>query len=101
MTKYVGCYAAIVITTQNSMTLCYPQYVLKYCSNSEILLLLCQQNLSPASQSHAEMEELKAVMFLLICFFPVVLGVVQYISWSQFTIRRKIIERHIIPEENH
>ena len=51
------------------------------------------------SADTADVAEMKAVMFLLICLFPVVLGVIQYISWSQFTIRRKIVERHIIPEE--
>ncbi|KAK7112206.1 hypothetical protein V1264_011691 [Littorina saxatilis] len=50
------------------------------------------------SASPAEINELESVMFQLICFFPVILGVMQYIAWSQFTIRRRILERYV-PEE--
>lgn len=45
-----------------------------------------------------ERESLQAVMFKLICFFPVVLGLLQFVIWSQFTIRRRILES-TVPEE--
>ncbi|KAL8584926.1 hypothetical protein ACOMHN_043563 [Nucella lapillus] len=46
----------------------------------------------------AETETMHAVMFQLICFFPVVLGLIQLVIWSQFTIRRRIVET-VVPKE--
>ncbi|KAL8596526.1 hypothetical protein ACOMHN_041588 [Nucella lapillus] len=39
-----------------------------------------------------EKAAMRAVMFQLLCFFPVVLGIMQYIAWSQFAIRNRIVE---------
>ncbi|XP_076459405.1 transmembrane protein 180-like [Babylonia areolata] len=50
------------------------------------------------SASATEKAAMSAVMFQLICFFPVVLGFIQLIVWSRFTIRRKITETVIMKE---
>ena len=34
-------------------------------------------------------EELKTAMFNLVCFYPVIIGTIQFASWSFFTIREK------------
>lgn len=34
-----------------------------------------------------QLAYLKHVMFLLVCFYPVILGVLQMITWSFYTVR--------------
>ncbi|KAK7112207.1 hypothetical protein V1264_011692 [Littorina saxatilis] len=57
------------------------------------------EQVKKGSASDTEMDVIKAVMFQFLCFYPVVLGIVQYISWSQFAIRRKIVEVHVAEEK--
>lgn len=51
------------------------------------LLFLLQDGLL----SGEELELIKDVMFKVVCFYPVLLGMIQFVTWSRFTIRRSIL----------
>ncbi|CAC5401208.1 unnamed protein product [Mytilus coruscus] len=34
-------------------------------------------------------RELKHAMFMLICFYPMVIGIIQFISWSRYSVRKR------------
>lgn len=42
-------------------------------------------------------EELKNAMFNLVCFYPVIIGTIQFASWSFFTIREKSKQFYVDP----
>lgn len=43
-----------------------------------------------------ESQAIKDVMFLIICLSPVLVGFIQYLVWSQFTIYRKTREQNVV-----
>jgi Na+/melibiose symporter-like transporter len=40
--------------------------------------------------SPAQLQDLKGAMFFLVCWYPIVIGIVQLISWSFYRIENKI-----------
>ncbi|XP_071146155.1 transmembrane protein 180-like [Mytilus edulis] len=34
-------------------------------------------------------RELKHAMFILICFYPIVIGIIQFLSWSRYSVRKR------------
>nr|KAG5709739.1 hypothetical protein BaRGS_027764 [Batillaria attramentaria] len=54
------------------------------------------EQLKAGTLPDVETQAIKDVMFQIICLTPVVLGVVQYVVWSQFSVYRKSSEQTII-----
>ena len=42
-----------------------------------------------AIPSGSQLEELKGAMFFLVCWYPIILGTIQFISWSFFKITNR------------
>ncbi|XP_022319095.2 transmembrane protein 180-like [Crassostrea virginica] len=42
-----------------------------------------------ATPSGSQLEELKGAMFFLVCWYPIILGTIQFISWSFFKITNR------------
>lgn len=43
-------------------------------------------------------DVVKDVMFKIVCFYPMLLGAIQYFSWSHYTIRRTFSHEYRVPE---